>query len=125
MYNLLEAENTKLRKKLDKIGYEDTASLSVIRGNAGGFYGVYPIETVFNLMGKAAENTISYGSIIMSCKDLSGSEPVESGRVLDCKTFETIKSQTGSDKADAELNTLAKAVKEKLSAVNVTTKKKA
>lgn len=117
LYPTLESENKKLCNKLAKVGYANTSSMSIIRGNNGGFYGVYPIELVWDLIGKASVVTNSFGSIFIACKDLSGDEESEAGVIIDSKKLNIVEHRDGSDVANAKLKTFVKGTVSKLSEI--------
>ena len=107
MFSKLNDANVKLRDTLhENFGYSDAElkSLEFKQAPGAGFYGVYPISVVDNLM-KSGHVKCSIGKLMIGCLDKSEEGLNESIAIVDIKKKAVIKSQEGTDSSDKILKT--------------------
>ena len=120
IYDGLAKANRQVVEKVSEIGgAKASEALTLKRTGTAGFYGVYPIDTAFDIVGKA-NNTVSLPleKLIIACTDYSDGEVCESSIELS-KALKPLGKNTGSDKADKALRGYAEKVLEKVQKITI------
>ena len=120
IYAGLAKANSQVVDKVASIGGAKASEALVLkRTGTAGFYGVYPIDVAFDIIGKA-NNTVSLplDRVIIACTDYSGDEVCESSIELS-DTLKPIGKNTGSEQSDKALRGYAEKVLDKLKAVKI------
>lgn len=120
VYSKLSKASDTVITKVRSLGGEKAAeSLVMKRTGTAGFYGVYPIDTVFDMISKA-DNTISLplDKLIIACTDYNSGEACESSIELS-KSMKPLGKDTGSEKADKGLRSYAETVLEKFKGIKI------
>lgn len=100
-------------------GAQGADSLGVKVTGTAGFYGVYPVETVYDLIKKAG-NTVGLpmGKLMIACTDYTDKDNTESNVTLTAD-LKAAGRQEGTAKSDESLKLYTKAVLEKLHGVTI------
>lgn len=120
-YNTLAKSNKAVVDKLVSVSKDANLANTLgmkVTGTAG-FYGIYDIDTVFSLIGKA-NNMISLpmGKLMVACTDYTDSEHLESNVTL-TSDFKAAGRQEGTAKSDESLKAYTKTILSKLQNVKV------
>jgi hypothetical protein len=103
VYTKLVSSNAKLIEAVSSFGDADAASsLGIKRTGTAGFYGVYPIDTVYKLV-EQADNKVSLpmGNLIIACTDYDA-DKAEANVTLSAE-MKKVGTQSGTEKANAAL----------------------
>ena len=118
-YEKLVKVNRNLIKEIEEnTGIDESTSLKIrVTGNAG-FYGVYPMDIIFELIGKA-KNTIGMpmGKIMVACLDYTDDKTESSVEITKSRTFTN--SCHGNSRTDKEIKEYAKKIIEKMQACTI------
>ena len=119
VYEKLHKANAELMTKFKDISGESGESLSMKRTGSAGFYGVYPIDTLFDMV-KAADNkvTLPMGKVTIACTDYSDDQKEESSITLNSKLTPTGHTN-GTAKSDKALHGYAEKVIERLKGIKI------
>lgn len=122
MYDTLLKANEKLIEKVSEISGEDeSAPLGIKRTGTAGFYGVYPINSVFELIEKAGNKiSLPMGKLLIACTDYD-SDKAEAMIAL-TPDMKPAGRQDGTPKANKALKEYTEKVLNKLSGVTITNK---
>jgi hypothetical protein len=112
LYGTLSEANSKLCSKLEaSYGYDanSLAGFAIRPTPGGGFYGVYPIDSIRKL-DEAGLNKCTGNKLIVACLDKSVKDAPESIAIINAKTGEVIKSQEGTNLSDKRLKDYVKSL---------------
>lgn len=122
LYDTLVKANGKLIEKVLEIsGTDESGSLGIKRTGTAGFYGVYPINTVFELVEKAGNKiSLPMGKLMIACTDYDSNK--EEATIVITPDMKPAGHQEGTPKANKALKEYTEKILNKLSGVTISNK---
>lgn len=119
VHKKLEAENKKLIDKMHADYAEPSEdSFKIKVTGTAGMYGVYPIDTAFELIEKAKNNVgLPMGKLMIACTDYDSNK--DEATVVLSSTMKPLGKQTGSAKANEVIKKYTEEILTKLNGVTI------
>lgn len=119
LYDNLVKANNKLVEKVSEIsGADEKDALGIKRTGTSGFYGVYPIDTAFELIEKAGNKiTLPMGKLLIACTDYDDNKT--EATIAITPDMKPAGHQEGTAKANKALKAYTEKVITKLKNVNI------
>lgn len=122
LYETLNKSNKAIIDKIYEVSKDKSVANTLgmkVTGTAG-FYGIYSIDTVYTLIGKANNKvSLPMGKLMIACTDYTDADHTESNVTL-TPELKAAGRQEGTAKGDESLKVYVKSVLEKLQKVTIT-----